>query len=141
MIPHYIVLPCSLVRLLLVVTDSHILLILMTLVFLRTVQVFCRMFLNWSLPDVLIISLKFGIWGRKATEVEWYFHYIVSRVYTIDLTRVARLVRKVTTLIPNQATCLGCRFGPGGGRAGGYPSMCLCYIKFLSLLFPLSKNK
>ena len=62
---------------------------------------------------------------------------------TLALTGVAQLAgassvnQKTVGLIPSQATCLGCGFGPWlGAHARGNRSMCLSHINVSPPLYP-----
>ena len=60
---------------------------LMTLTILRDIdKVFCRVSLTWHLSGVvLMISLRFSVL-RGQKEEKFHFHYIISRVHTINMT-------------------------------------------------------
>lgn len=48
---------------------------------------FFRMFLNWDLSDIFLkVTLGFGVWGRKPTEVKCPSPHITPRVHAVSMT-------------------------------------------------------
>lgn len=51
-------------------------------------QVFSKMMLNWNLANFFLWpNWSYGL-GRKNTEIKWHFHHIISRIHTVNMTRV-----------------------------------------------------
>lgn len=51
---------------------------------MSTVQIFCRMPVNWNLPDCFEEGGTLGLWvlGRRITEIKCHFHHTISKVNT-----------------------------------------------------------
>lgn len=71
----------------LAVTVSQTSVALYTLIILRNVShVFYRMYLSWDMSDDLLTKLGLWVLGRKATEVKYHFHHIMSKGPAINMT-------------------------------------------------------